>query len=157
MSSDILAIILPLSSVLTEVSATMPLRPISCPNPLEKSCSRRGRINTEVSYLYLYLIWPHPAKITILSYLWDKREFIFYILSKILFQIIFPNAANPREQVPLGILVTHMDLYEQGNISIFPHQANPRCNKWCSLSGRPTYLILYFSILFNENLTAKRA
>ena len=71
------------------------LYPISCPKPLEQSCSRMGRI-TEVAYLYLYLILPHSTKISILSYLGDKRGDYLHLLSKINFQIIFPTPEKER-------------------------------------------------------------
>ena len=48
-------------------------------------------INMQISYLYLIFIYLHLSKITILSYLQDTRGFIFVILSKILFESIFPH------------------------------------------------------------------
>ena len=49
-----------------------------------------GRI-TEVSYLYLYLILPRSAKISILSYLGDKRGFIFLSYLRYFFKLSSPT------------------------------------------------------------------
>ena len=49
---------------------------------------------TEVSYLYLYLILPRSAKISILSYLGDKRESIFLSYLRYFFKLSSPTLIN---------------------------------------------------------------
>ena len=71
------------------------LSPISCPKPLKQSCSGMGRIS-EVSYLCLYLILPRSAKISILSHLGDKREFIFVSYLRYFFKLSSPFLVSSR-------------------------------------------------------------
>ena len=69
-----------------------------------------------VSYLYLYLIFHNFWQIIILSYLQDTRWSIFCILSKILFESIFPNVT---ERSFLDYVANQNESYSMANVCFY--------------------------------------